>query len=38
MDPLVIVAKLQKTLGRLEEKKGGLVRKGRPRLTKKGWK
>ena len=29
---------LQKTLGRLEEKKGGLVRKGRPKLTKKGWK
>ena len=29
---------LQKILGRLEEKKGGLVRKGRPRLTKKGWK
>ena len=21
-----------------EEKKGGLVRKGRPKLTKKGWK
>ena len=29
---------IQKTLRRLEEKKGGLVRKGRPRLTKKGWK
>ena len=29
---------LQKILGRLEEKKGGLVRKGRPKLTKKGWK
>ena len=29
---------LQKILGRLEEKKGGLVRKGKPRLTKKGWK